>query len=188
MTITSRKDHIKSRRGSRYELTADKFLSDSEQLKLQSLLSDPSSPHRLLFKLLLETGARVSELLLLEAHEVDHNMKSISITGLKDSRDRVIPLKPETYAALLSVMPDQGPIFRLNKRTLQHYWTTFYQPKIGTDKVLHSLRHTFAVNLYKSCGNIRIVQQALGHVSIINTMVYSTYCDSVEDIRKAMGL
>lgn len=188
MTLANRKDHIKSRRGSRYELTADKFLNEQEQSSLQALLADPASPQRLIIRLLLETGARVSELLLAETSDVDHTSKAIRLTGLKDSRDRVIPLKDETYLALVDAMPQSGPIFRLNKRTVQHYWTEFYQHKIGTEKVLHSLRHTFAVNLYKACSNIRIVQQALGHVSIINTMIYSTYVDSVQDIRRAMKI
>jgi integrase/recombinase XerD len=39
---------------------------------------------------------------------------------------------------------------------------------------IHSLRHTYATNLYKASGyNLRLVQQQLGHSSVSTTSVYS---------------
>ena len=39
---------------------------------------------------------------------------------------------------------------------------------------IHSLRHTYATNLYKASGyNLRLIQQQLGHSSVSTTSVYS---------------
>ena len=44
---------------------------------------------------------------------------------------------------------------------------------------VHSLRHTYAVRLYKSSGyNLRLVQKQLGHSSISTTQVYADVVDS----------
>lgn len=176
----------KSNRGNRYEMTQSKFLSSDELSRLQHLLQDPSSPHHLIFRLLLETGARVSELLLLEASDVDHASKAVALVGLKDSRDRVIPLSESTYQQLLNHLPELGPIFSIKKRRVQQVWDEFYKPRLKTDKGVHSLRHTFGILLYKRCKSIQAVQQALGHVSINNTMVYATWVHSTEDLRTAL--
>lgn len=180
--------HSKPTRGSRYEMTQAKFLTTAELSALQPLLEDPSSPHRLIFRLLLETGARVSELLLLEVSDVDHATKAVALVGLKDSRDRVIPLADETYSLLLASMPQQGPIFSIKKRRVQRVWEEFYRPRLQTTKGVHSLRHTFGILLYKRCKDIQAVQQALGHVSIDNTMVYARWVHTTEDLREAFGL
>ena len=176
----------KSNRGNRYEMTQAKFLNSDELSALQQLLSDPSSPHRLIFRLLLETGARVSELLLLEPHEVDHKAKAIALVGLKDSRDRVIPLSEPTYRQLLTALPENGYVFSIRKRRVQQLWEKYYRPKIGTRKSLHCLRHTFGIELYRRCKDIQAVQQALGHVSLDNTMVYAKFIHTADSLRAAM--
>lgn len=39
-------------------------------------------------------------------------------------------------------------------------------------KSVHALRHSYAVELYRKCNNIRIVQKQLGHASILTTQIY----------------
>jgi integrase/recombinase XerC len=51
-------------------------------------------------------------------------------------------------------------------------------------KKLHGLRHTFAIRLYKKTKDIRLVQVALGHRNITNTMVYADYAYSQQELRK----
>ena len=51
-------------------------------------------------------------------------------------------------------------------------------------KKLHSLRHTFAIRLYKKTKDIRLVQFALGHRNIANTMIYADYVYSQEELKK----
>lgn len=51
---------------------------------------------------------------------------------------------------------------------------------------IHSLRHTYAIHLYKASGyNLRLVQKQLGHASIQVTQVYADVFD--EDLRIAVG-
>lgn len=47
--------------------------------------------------------------------------------------------------------------------------------KAGIDKNVspHTLRHTFATDLYRETGNIRLVQKALGHADISTTQIYT---------------
>jgi len=50
---------------------------------------------------------------------------------------------------------------------------------------IHSLRHTYAVRLYKASGyNLRLVQKQLGHSSVATTQVYADVMD--EDVEQAM--
>ena len=50
---------------------------------------------------------------------------------------------------------------------------------------IHSLRHTYAVRLYKASGyNLRLVQKQLGHSSVLTTQVYADVMD--EDVDQAM--
>jgi site-specific recombinase XerC len=49
----------------------------------------------------------------------------------------------------------------------------------------HSLRHTFATELYRRTRDVALVQAALGHASIASTMVYAR-CDQ-QSVREAIG-
>lgn len=52
---------------------------------------------------------------------------------------------------------------------------------------IHSLRHPYAVRLYKASGyNLRLVQKQLGHSSIATTQVYADVLDA--DVDQALGL
>ena len=48
----------------------------------------------------------------------------------------------------------------------------------------HTLRHTFATDLYKDTKDIRRVQKALGHADISTTMIYTHLVD--EDLERDM--
>ena len=58
--------------------------------------------------------------------------------------------------------------------------------KAGTTKDVHPhiLRHTFATDLYRETKNIRLVQKALGHAALSNTMIYTHIHD--EELELAM--
>jgi site-specific recombinase XerD len=175
-------------RAKRYQITPEKHLDHAEVNRLEALLAFDVSEVGLAIRLLLETGARVSELLQLPKSALLRDSKSLSIMGIKGSLDRVIPLKDRTFHLLAThIASTRGiSIFTFKKRWLQHQWTALYAAKIETAKSLHSLRHTFAIELFKLCRDVRLVQQALGHASINNTMVYASYVYSVEDLRRVM--
>ena len=63
----------------------------------------------------------------------------------------------------------------------------FWAKKAGLSShySVHSLRHTYAVRLYKSSGNnLRLVQKLLGHSSISTTQVYADVVES--DVQEAV--
>lgn len=183
-----------SKPAKKYQITPDKHLNKTEERTLRLFLDEEKSLPSLAIRLLLETGARVTELLNLEVSDIQHDSKSIAISGIKKSLDRVIPLTDSTYSLLCAHLPQQGLVFTFKKRWLQHLWTTVYAPASGTDKTLHCLRHTFALNLLDTAKKnpetrndaISIVQSALGHVNIQNTLEYAFYLRSSDDIRKAL--
>ena len=47
--------------------------------------------------------------------------------------------------------------------------------KAGIDKIIspHTLRHTFATDLYRETSKIRLVQKVLGHSDLSTTMIYT---------------
>jgi len=81
---------------------------------------------------------------------------------------------------------------RLATRWLRQMVTT-YAGRAGIEKHVHphTLRHTFATNLYRSSGyNLQVVQLALGHSSIQTTEIYThiandEVCEEMRKLRQA---
>ncbi len=48
----------------------------------------------------------------------------------------------------------------------------------------HTLRHTFATDLYRETKNLRLVQKALGHASVATTQIYTHIVD--EELEEAL--
>ncbi len=168
---------------SRYALNKNKYLLDPELQRLNEILdsfADQDPRNTLLIRMALETGARAQEVLNLEAKDLNDIEESVLIRGLKSSNDREIPLRPKFYAQLKRHLPADGPIFGIGYQRLYQIWE-LYRP---VHKKFHSLRHTFAIRLYKKTKDIRLVQVALGHRNITNTMIYADYLYSQQELRK----
>ena len=85
-------------------------------------------------------------------------------------------------------------VYRYAKKAeIQEEVTKYYRDKEGNKlsdtykekKVTpHTLRHTFATDLYKDTKDIRRVQKALGHADISTTMIYNHLVD--EDLERVM--
>lgn len=161
-----------------YKLTRDKFLSKDEQLELsKSLGNDRDS---LMIRLAQATGARATEIVNLTVEDVNKDNQSITIHGLKKSNDREIPLNTELYTQLGKYISGRvsGKLFPIKYRRFKQIWDNH------SPKKLHATRHTFAVELYKRTRDIKLVQLALGHKNIANTMVYVDFVYSQEELRK----
>lgn len=173
-----------------YKLTRDKFLTEEEQQKLIDTLNrEHGTRDQLLITLLLATGCRASELLLIENTDLDDKTRSVFIVGLKGSNDRTVPLEKRLYSQLKAYAArvrepgeDAKKVFSIKLRRLEDIWAKF-RP---VNKKLHSLRHTFAVNMYKQTKDIYLVKTWLGHRSLTNTMIYMDHVDSIEALRKSM--
>ncbi len=165
-------------------LTRDKFLQDSELTHLRGLIGAYPCRDTLLLDLAVSTGARASELLNISVSDINHEFQSVYIKGLKGSRDREVPLRPELYAQLSCYAQLlTGRIFNFKYRRLDQIWN-HYRP---TAKKFHSLRHTFAIQLYKKTRDVKLVQMALGHKSINTTMIYVEYIFSQEELRRIIA-
>lgn len=167
-----------------YVINKLKYLEINEQQTLiQSLLARPCRDATILL-LLLHTGARAQE--LLNVTSVDVQAGAIFLRGLKGSYDREIPLPEWLYALTrLEMMPGALPgakVFDISYKRLYQVWC-YWRP---VKKKLHSLRHTFAINLYRKTKDLRLVSAALGHKNILNTMVYAHYVYTQDELRKAL--
>ena len=170
----------------RYALNKNKYLLDPELEALESLLK--SSVHTNLrdstmLSLALHTGARAQELLNLRRSDLNIYDQSVFIRGLKASNDREIPLRPELFkqaSELAFSVHENALIFDIGYHRLRQMWK-WYRP-VG--KKFHCLRHSFAIRLYKKTKDIRLVQVALGHRNITNTMIYADYVYSQQELKK----
>jgi integrase len=174
---------------SRYSLNKNKYLLEPELSRLEEILftyKDKNSRDCLLLFLALKTGARAQEILNLTREDVNTYDQCLLIRGIKNSNDREIPLPKPIFHLLEAYLKVQGihelhaKLFPITYNRFRQIWE-FYRP---THKKLHSLRHTFAIQLYKKTKDIRLVQFALGHRNITNTMIYADYMYSRDELRK----
>lgn len=169
-----------------YRLTKEKYLNDVEQEALHQTLTkfkDREPRNTALIWLALHTGARASELLALTPKDLDHHAESVSVSGLKGSDDREIPI-PGWLFEMLTNLPvtNAQTLFGITYIRFYQIWCDYRPVK----KKLHSLRHSFAINLYRKTKDLRLLQVALGHRNWNNTMIYASYQYRTDELRKAL--
>lgn len=174
---------------SRYALNKNKYLLDPEVERLEHILESlPMAEDRdaLMIWLALKTGARASEILALRKVDLNPYDRTIFIRGIKGSNDRELPLAPWLFERLrlfsereLNQKGDSD-LFPIGYHRLRQLWD-WYRP---VPKKFHALRHTFAIRLYRKTKDLRLVQVALGHRNITNTMIYADYVYSQTELRK----
>jgi integrase/recombinase XerC len=149
----------------------------------------PGQRDRALLELLYASGLRVSELVDLDAGQVNLDTREIRVTG-KGSKERVVLMgKPALKA--LAIYLDQGrTVLRGQKKTSALFLNrqggrltaryvqimlNEYTKKAGIAKKVHPhmLRHTFATHLLDGGADLRVVQELLGHASLSSTQVYT---------------
>ena len=151
----------------------------------------PNERDRAILEVLYGCGLRVSEVCSLKISEVYLKDMFVKVMG-KGSKERLVPMAPSTASAImdyLSVRPgsDAGceDVLFLNRfgRALSRV-AVFKMVKsvalvAGVDKNLspHTFRHSFATHLIENGADLRVVQEMLGHESILTTEIY-THVDS----------
>ncbi len=172
-------------------------LSPDEAVRLVSFEDD--SPEgvrdRAVFELLYSCGLRVSELTGLNLDAIDFSSGEARVTG-KGSKTRIVPIGRHALEALqhwLTVRAaikgggksegageDAKALFlgrqgkRLSVRVVQmriKHWAAVQG--ISAEMHPHMLRHSFASHVLQSSGDLRAVQEMLGHASIASTQVYT---------------
>jgi integrase/recombinase XerC len=142
---------------------------------------------RAIMELFYSSGLRLSELAGLQWSQVDFSSGLVTVTG-KGNKTRMVPLGSYAAAALLDWRKvrgefagfEQAQVFVSNRgnpispRTIQariKYWA---QRQGLPQKVYpHLLRHSFASHMLESSGDLRAVQELLGHADISTTQVYT---------------
>jgi integrase len=169
----------------RYALNKNKYLLPNEVSHLEKILNshlELDARNCLALLLSLKTGGRAQEILNLKKSSLNPYEESVLIQGLKGSNDREIPIastlfkKLQKYADTL----DGEDLFPITYNRFRQIWV-LYRP---VPKKLHSLRHTFAIQIYKKTKDIRLLQVALGHRNVMNTMIYADYVYSQTELRK----
>ena len=135
--------------------------------------------------LLWGSGLRISEALGLNRRDAPLP-ESLRITG-KGGKQRIAPVLPAARDAVdeyLTLCPYKGgpdtPLFlgargkRLNPRmaqkTMERARLALGLPATATP---HALRHSFATHLLEAGGDLRAIQELLGHASLSTTQVYT---------------
>lgn len=167
-------------------LTKAKYLLDDEYRRLEDITTRYMATNErdcLLLKLAMATGARASEILAVRKCDLVDN--SVYIRGLKGSNDRELPLKRPLYQKLqrYAAGVEGELLFPIGYRQFCTIWH-HYRP---VEKKLHSIRHSYAIRLYKRTKDIHLVKTALGHKSLLNTQVYMDYVYSQTELRRAIA-
>lgn len=142
---------------------------------------------RAMLELFYSSGLRLAELVGLDVPDLDFADRTVRVTG-KGSKSRVVPVGRHALEAVRAWLRARGPLCggaepamfvsrrgtRLAARTIQariKHWALVQ--KSPTHVHPHMLRHSFATHLLESSGNLRAVQELLGHASISTTQVYT---------------
>ena len=152
----------------------------------------------LIVELALGTGLRVSELanLRLEHLYLKKGQNSLLVKRGKGNKDRIVVYNANLKNQILEYLEyrtsNSSYVFaseRGDKMTTSAIQKVFkklsQKANLPSRYSIHSLRHTYATELYKASGyNLRLVQQQLGHSSPTITSVYSAVLD--KDLENAV--
>ena len=142
---------------------------------------------RAMLELFYASGLRVSELAGLAWQRLDLDQGLVRVLG-KGGRERIVPVGRHALAALKrwrlvhDTLPveNRGPIFvslkgkPLGVRAIQKR-VAYWSDRQGLDQRVHphQLRHSFASHILESSGDLRAVQELLGHANLATTQIYT---------------
>ncbi len=166
-----------------------KTLSTDQATRLMQVMDDGflALRDRAMLELLYSSGLRLAELVSLDLPDVDLQDEVVRVTG-KGAKTRVVPVGRYAREALRiwlgarakTVVSGELALFigrngrRLGARSVQlrlRFWAR--QLQIGMAVNPHMLRHSFASHLLESSGDLRAIQELLGHANISTTQIYT---------------
>lgn len=166
-----------------------KTLTPDETAQLLDIKSKEkfSTRDRAIFETFYSSGLRLSELVMVTTDSLDLQAGTVRVVG-KGNKTRIVPLGKKAIEAIndwlehkLSInIPETEYVFTNEKgmpispRTLQHRLSVWAK-KQGLPQNVHPhmLRHSFASHVLQSSGDLRAVQEMLGHASISTTQIYT---------------
>jgi integrase/recombinase XerC len=142
---------------------------------------------RAMWELLYSSGLRVSELTALDLGDLDRGACEARVLG-KGRKQRIVPIGRHALTALEAWLAVRGELAhadaraafvarhggRMTPRSVQQRLVAWAR-RHGIDAHVHPhvLRHSFASHLLESSGDLRAVQELLGHADISTTQVYT---------------
>jgi integrase/recombinase XerC len=165
---------------------------DADQVdKYLAFDSDSATSRRdsAMAELFYSSGLRLAELAAVTVNDIDPHSKLLTVTG-KGQKTRTVPIGSVALAAIsrwLEVRPaapagatDGGALFtsnrgrRISVRNIQaRLKLQGRKSGMHQDVHPHMLRHSFASHLLESSGDLRAVQELLGHANISTTQIYT---------------
>ena len=178
-----------------------KFLSLEESLTLLDTVRNDSESQTIardyaIITLFLNCGMRLSELVGINIHDIDREMKSLRVIG-KGHKERIIYLNDACRAALKDYLEERPSLLdggkstdalflsarktRISNKTVQ--WMVYkYLDRAGLGErklSVHKLRHTAATLMLSGGVDVKTVQDVLGHENLNTTQIY-THIESTE--------
>lgn len=142
---------------------------------------------RALLELIYSSGLRLAETASLNLVDIDWSDGMLTVTG-KGNKTRTLPIGSHALTALrewlearkLYTQPDEPALFttqrgkRISHRAVQMRMQQLSAQQ-GMDNPVypHMLRHSFASHMLESSGDLRLVQELLGHANISTTQIYT---------------
>ena len=171
--------------------TLPQALSMEQAIKLVDVSGDDilSVRDHAILELFYSSGLRLSELVGLDIGAIDEKDGQVTVTG-KGNKTRIVPVGGHAMAAInkwlaarvtiLLNNPNEQAVFitqqgnRITPRAVQ-YRVKEWSVKQGLDSSVHPhlLRHSFATHVLQSSGDLRAVQEMLGHANISTTQIYT---------------
>jgi integrase/recombinase XerC len=140
-----------------------------------------------MIELFYSSGLRLAELISVNLGDIDTADALLTVTG-KGAKTRRVPVGTKALAAIrtwlgvrgLLANPGEPALFvssrgrRIHPRTVEQRLQRWAQEQGATRGIHpHLLRHSFATHLLESSGDLRAVQELLGHSDISTTQIYT---------------
>lgn len=142
---------------------------------------------RAMMELFYSSGLRLSELVSLNLHDISYPEQLVTVTG-KGNKQRVVPVTGTAITWLKKWLTVRGEFaphdeFALfvskQQRRISHRSVQVRIKKWATEQHLnssvhpHKLRHSFATHMLEGSGDLRAVQEMLGHNDLSTTQIYT---------------
>ncbi len=161
--------------------------------EMEKFLAEVHLPDKLAACLIMyEAGARFDEVVKLTWSQISFSADTIMLIG-KGNKERLVILPPMVKRILSDCYIRKGQprdIVFVNKRTGKPFTTlkTMFRGAAGRARLNgitpHTLRHCFATDVLESTGDLRLVQELLGHEDIATTQIYT----HIQQARKKHGV
>lgn len=159
-----------------------RYLEQHEIDELLTALKAVTRSHAYYIALIcLATGARWGEAEALDRQQITPT--HITFWNTKGKRNRTVPITSELYNA---IPKREGKLFRNGLDTFKRI-TQKLSYSIPEGQLTHILRHTFASHFMMKGGNVKTLQEILGHSNIKDTMRYTHLAPSQLELARTLN-